>query len=60
MLLYQSDRAGMIRFHVIYNQIINGTFANHLLYFTQVDFKITDIYRIHQCHHFIINQIRVI
>ncbi len=60
MLFNQSDRSRMIRFHVIYNQIINGTFSNHLLDFTQVDFKITDIYRIYQCHHFIINQIRVI
>ena len=60
VLFYQSDRSGMVRFHVIYNQIVDRTVAYDISDFSKIYFEIANIHCIDQCHHFIINQIRVI
>ena len=51
----------MIRFHVVDDQIIDFTVADDAADFLDINFKESDIYRIHQCHHIVIcNQIGVI
>ena len=60
VLFYQSDRSGMVRFHVIYNQIIDRFITDNATNFLQINLKIAYVYCIHQSDHLVVNQIRVI
>ena len=60
MLLDKTYRAGMVRLHVVYDQILNRTFTYNALNLTKIYFKITDIHCINQCNSLIVYQVRVV
>jgi len=57
MLLYQTNRAGMIRFHMIDYKIVYRLITYYSLYFFKKNFKIANVHGINKCNHIVINQI---
>ena len=60
MLLYQTDRTRMVRFHMVDDEILDGALADDILYLAQIHLEIADVYRIDQSDRLIIYQVRVV
>jgi len=60
MLLYQTDRARMVRLHMVDDEILDGALADDILYLAQIHLEIADVYRIDQSDRLIIYQVRVV
>ena len=60
MLLYQTDRTRMVRFHMVDDEILDGALADDILYLAQIHLEIADVYRIDQSDHFVVYQVRVV
>ena len=50
----------MVRFHMVDNKILDGTFADYALYLPKIYLKVTNIYSINQRNRFIVYQVRVV
>lgn len=49
----------MVRFHMVDDKILDGTFADYaLLYLPKIYLKVTNIYSINQRNRFIVYQVR--
>ena len=50
----------MVRFHMVDDKILDGTFADYALYLPKIYLKVTNIYSINQRNRFIVYQVRVV
>ena len=60
MLLYQADRARMVRLHMVDDEILDGALADNALYLAQIHIEVADVSRIDLSDRLIIYQVRVV
>ncbi len=56
----QPDRSGVVRFHMIDDQVINRFVTQHCCHFLKKKIGIADIHRIDQCPFLVVDDISVI